>query len=226
MGLFGGGPLAQIYAANCLLPNPSSIITEWFLTLYYWPNYLTAGMFLLTIFHYEYFYFLMTVVMLADWGINTAARNAFGPSNNIQPATCPIELEQMPALPAERIIVVYVVVWYIVTFLYPKTIQTYYIWVWSFAAVVALFTPLYLLFSTPEQAYVGAAIGAAEALCFVVLFEWVKYKGIDKLLIRSPKLFGFISLEDTMAYEDEPTIITTTRPKTIHIKTSQYSNVV
>lgn len=215
-----------MFAANCVLQNPTSIITEFFIQFYYWPTYLTYISIGITLVHYEYIYFLMTVVMLADWGVSTGARSAFGPSNNFQPATCPIEQNQMPAVPAERLVVLYVAVWYIFTYLYPRPAKLYYIWGLNIAAVLAMFDPLYLVFNTPEQMYVGAAVGFAEALAFAVLFEWVKRLGIDKMLIQSPRFLFFFTLMDSLAYEEDPTIIVSTKPKSVHIKTSLYGHYI
>lgn len=210
--------ITALYSANCVLSHPNSIITEFFVVYNFWPIFLTFVVIGITLVQYEYTYFLLTVVMLADGGINYGLQQAYGDSTNFQPPTCPIEPKQLPALAAERITVLYIVGWFLVTYIYPRAVDTSKIWMFNIAAVLSLYARLYLIFSTPVQMLAGTVVGFVEGLLFSWLFLWIKEKGIDRVLIDAPGFCLFPALSDSLAYTDTPTYVTNSKPKLFLMK--------
>lgn len=217
--------LIPVYDANCILQNSGSIITNFLVFYNFWPLFLSWVVIGITLVHYEYIYFLFTVVLLADFGINYGLIMLFGPSTNIQPPTCPVDNYQMPALASERVIVLYVVGWFLVTYIYPRPLQVYKIWLFNVPAAIAIYDRLYLLFSTPEQMLVGAGIGFLEGLLFSLLFLWMKHVGLDKVLIAAPSFLYLPPLADTLAYPETPTYVSEVTPTSLNVKTQIYSSI-
>ena len=218
--------ITALYEAGCFLNNPTSIITKFFVVYDFWPIFLTFVVIGITLVQYEYTYFLLTIVMLADGGINYGIQQAVGDSDNLQPPTCPLEPRQMPALASERIIVLYIVGWYLVTYIYPRPVDVSKIWMFNIAAVLALYARLYLLFSTPSQMLAGAGIGFVEGLLFSWFFWWLKERGIDRVLISAPGFCFFPALSDSLAYEDRPTYVAGSNPTGLNVKIRDHNTKV
>lgn len=219
-GILGLSLLTAYYASICIIPNPDSVITEFFVVYQFWYIALTFITFGFTIVQYEYIYFLLTVVMFSDMGINYGLQQLFGSSDNFQPPTCFVNLNQMPSRTSELIIVLYVIGWSLVTYIYPRGVEVSKIWMFNIAAALAIYDSLYLLFSTPKQMLVGAGVGFAEGIFFSIIFLWMKHKKYDRVLIDSPGFCLFPPLSDTLAYPCTPTYVSKNKPEQVYIKSS------
>lgn len=210
--------LADYYETVCVGIDGDSAIAKFFVVYDFWPVFLSFVIIGITLVQYEYIYFLFTIVMLVDGAINYGAQKAVGASDNLQPPTCPIEPNQMPALASERIMVIYIVGWFLVTFVYPRPMSTTKIFMFNIAGVLALYARFYLVFSTPAQMLAGAAIGFAEGMAFGYLFWNLRKRGWDKRLIESPSILGLPPLTDTLAYPRSPTYVVEQEPDDVNVK--------
>jgi len=127
----------------------------------------------------EYKLLLFTSVNFLDNWINYAIRVGISSDKTFQPPACPINTLQMPALASERIAVLFVVGWFLVTWIYPTQLNKPYILAINFSAVTAIYSRLYLRLSTPEQMIAGALIGVTEGIILTLLFYFMRLHGYD-----------------------------------------------
>lgn len=166
--------------SNCEIPNPDSVVTQFFIIYNFWPIFLGYVMFGLTLVKCDYIFLLLTATNFTDNWVNYVLRSWVGTSSNYQPETCPLIPEQMPALAAERISVLYTVIWFLATFTYPTRMGKSNILFLNFSSVLALYSRCYLGFSTPVQMFAGTGAGVVEGLILSLLFYFLKVHDYDK----------------------------------------------
>jgi len=191
---------------NCTLPNEDSLITEWLVIYNYWPIALGFIVFGVTITKCNYVFFLLTCTNYIDMGLNYVLRRMIGDSDNIQPANCELGLKQMPALGSQRVAVLYTVIWFIATFTYPGKMGKSNVLLINFCAMLALFSRMYLRFSSPLQMFIGCIIGTFEGFVLSVFFFYLKVHHYDRQIISYLKTWYIVLADDfitTDKYMDE-----------------------
>ena len=171
-------------SVNCTIPAQDSVITEFFLLYNFWPIALGFFVLGLTIIKCDYVILLLTVTNFIDNSINFGLRTAVGVSNNIQPENCPIDPTQMPALSSERITVLYTVIWFLATFTYPCKVGRWFVVVGNFVSVLALYSRMYLRFSTPQQMFAGCGVGLIEGFILSIFFYFLKVHHYDMAIVN------------------------------------------
>ena len=164
----------------CIIPQPSSTITKFFLIYNFWPIFMGYVMLGLTVVKCDYVFLLLTITNFMDNWINYSLRSTINNSSLFQPSTCPLLDDQMPALSSQRIAVLYTVIWFLATVTYPTRMGKANILFINFSAVTALYSRLFLGFSTPEQMIVGALVGILEGVCFSLVFYYLKIHKYDR----------------------------------------------
>ncbi len=168
----------------CTIPDGDSLITSFFLIYNFWP--IALGFLILgrTITKFNFILLLLTCTNFIDNGFNYMLRTAVGPSNNIQTALCPTNIAQMPALGSQRIAVLYTITWFLATFTYPYKLKKFVVLMINFCAVLALFTRMYLGFSSPLQMFVGCLVGIGEGFVLSIFFFFLRIHEYDSTIIH------------------------------------------
>jgi len=169
---------------DCIIPNPESIVTQFFIIFDFWPIYLGYIFMGLTLVKCDYSFLLLTTTNFLDYLLNYVIRSAGWETTSYQPETCFAGPHQLSALAAQRVTVLYIVIWFMATFTYPTRISKSNVMFINFSAVLALFSRLYLGFSTPQQMLIGAAIGVGEGLFFSFVFYFLMVRRIDRKFVR------------------------------------------
>ncbi len=178
------------YVGNCL-GYDDTILTRVVAGLDYYPVLLGICMGALSITHFEVFLWLLTMVCIIDYPINSGIQQLVGPADNIQPEACLKRQTQMPAAGMEQITVLWVVGWGMVLVLFPRAIRTWLIAILTLATTVALYTRIYLMFNSTAQLLVGMAIGLAEGLFYLVLLKITLNSGLIPII--SSAIVGWFS---------------------------------
>lgn len=181
---------------NCTIPNPDSAVTKFFVIYNFWPIFLGFIMLGITLVKCDYVFLLMTMSNFIDNGLNYALRTAVGPSSNLQGIDCPIEPEQMPALASQRIAVLYTVMWFLATFTYPRRLGKANVLCFNFCTVLALYSRMYIAFSTPAAMLIGCLIGVLEGFMLSLFFFYLMRHEYDKFIIMFLRTW-YINIADT-----------------------------
>jgi hypothetical protein len=163
----------------CVFDDFDSTVTQFFIIFNFWPIILGYIMFGMTMVKCDYILLLLTSTNFLDNWINYLLRSGIDTHDNYQPVTCPILPEQMPALASQRVVVLYTVMWCLATFIYPVRINKSTIVFLNFSSVLAIYSRMYLGFSTPAQMLAGALVGLMEGLCFTLIFYVLKVHEYD-----------------------------------------------
>lgn len=178
----------------CVFPDVESVATEFFVLANFWPIFVGYLMLGLTVVKCNYEFLLLSASNFFDNWVNFTLRNWFGESDRYQPDTCPLLEKQMPALASQRIALLYTTIWFLATFTYPKVFGKSNMLFLNFSMVLALYSRLYLGFSTPLQMLVGSAFGVLEGLLLSLFFYYLKVhrydQSIEALLRKWYTLFG------------------------------------
>ena len=168
----------------CNVPSPDSVATDFFVVFNFWPIYLGFVMLGFTLTKCNYVFLLLTVTNYLDNTLNYLLREGIGKSDNFQLPSCPILVDQMPALASEKVVCLYTVAWFLVIYAYPTAPGKSNIVLLNFCAVLALFSRCYLGFSTPLQMVVGAGIGASEGIILSFIYYYLKIHRLDIVLVN------------------------------------------
>lgn len=192
------------YAANCF-GYEDTILSKTIVVLDYYPLFLTVGMLMLSITHFEVFYWVLTMGLFIDIPLNYGLRLLIGPSDNIQPPTCPITQYQMPAPGIEEITVLWVVGWGMALVLYPRVVSTSITALHTVIATCAAYTRVYLMFSSTAQLLAGAGVGLAVGIAYLACVVVADRFGLIALIVKAPAtLLGWPI--DTMINQKSPTV--------------------
>jgi hypothetical protein len=212
---------AAIYE-NCVGFNVNDFLTKLFAIIDVWPVFLGFFFIGLTFIHKEAFFFLLTAALLADWGINSGLQILVGASNNVQPASCPISDMQMPAMSSEMMVMLWTFGFGMVILVYPRAVSGMNIVFIVAASQIAIYSRIYLIFSTPSQLLAGAAIGFLEGMVYLSLVSLMRYYGLDRAMIAAPNLFYILPpMSDTIMFPTEPTYVVTSKPTRAQFKVYQ-----
>lgn len=203
------------YVGNCL-GYDDTILTRVVAGLDYYPVFLGICMCALSITHFEVLLWLLTMVCLIDYPVNSGIQQLVGPADNVQPPQCLERQTQMPAAGMEQVTVLWVVGWGLVLILFPRAIRTWLIAVLTLAATLALYTRVYLMFNSTAQLLVGMAIGLAEGIFYLALLKIIIDSGLIPII--SATIVGWFSSGiDTWLNPSVLTIRGSASTKTVHV---------
>jgi hypothetical protein len=172
----------------------------------YYPVYISFAILVMMLGYFEVIHWLWSCVLFADMGINFGIQTLIGDSDNIQPIACPIRQKQLPATGAELISVLWVTGLGILFIVRPIQTRTSVIVPLTTLGVVLLYTRIYLNFNTGAQMFIGAAVGTAEGVLYVIFIQYLqKWKAWDAIM-AIPELTWVGKAVDTMTDSENPKI--------------------
>lgn len=181
-------------------------VSSLFAAAYYAPAWITLVVVGLSISHFEVFYWLLTMVLFICVPINYGLRTLIGPSNNIQPPSCPITENQMPSSTVQLMTALSVVGWGFILILFPHRISNQKIAFFTFITVIVIYTNIYLLFNSTAQILAGAGEGLIEGVLYLYITHYLYKWGIVALIVRLPGLTMLGKPIDTMIDRNNPTV--------------------
>jgi len=204
-GFFDLGATGASYAGACV-GYEDTYLSQLFVVADYYPIYLTCVMVGLTLTHFEVFYWLLTMVLFIDPPLNYGIRTLVGPSDNIQPPSCPIRAEQMPAAGVQQIAVLWVVGWGMALVVFPRSVAAGKVAMFTAFSSVALYTRTYLIFNTTAQMLAAAGIGLAEGIIYLALLVLLREKRLVRYIVELPGMTALGFPIDTMIDSETPTV--------------------
>ena len=174
----------DIIPSVCTIPYPNSTVTNFFLIFNFWPIALGFIFFGWSVVKCNYPFLLLTITNFIDTGLNYLLQEVIDERNNIQPEACPFNDKQMPALAGQRVAVLYTVMWFLATFTYPQKMGKSNVLWWDAWTALALYSRMYLWFSTPLQMLIGALFGIVEGVCLSFFFYFLMVHGYDFVIIE------------------------------------------
>ncbi len=202
---FDLGDTGASYVGTCV-GYEDTYLSKLFVVGNYYLIYLACVMLGLTLTHFEAFYWMLTMVLFIDTPLNYAIRMLIGASNNIQPPSCPIRDEQMPAAGIEQVAVLWVVGWGMALVLFPRRVGVSKVAFFTAFASIAAYTRIYLIFNSTAQLLAGAAIGLVEGIVYLVVLAVARDYDLIHYIVDLPSLTMFGFPIDTMVNNKAPTV--------------------
>lgn len=172
----------------------------------FYPLYITFAIGVMMLVHFQVFHWIWSCVLFSDMALNTLFRLLVGPSDNLQPPSCPIRQEQMPALGAQEITALLTTGLGLLALMRPMRTRCTVVVPLVTLGTVLIYTRIYLIFNTTAQILAGAAIGYLEGICFlVIIYNLQKWRWLNRI-IKIPELFWLGQPIDTMTDPRNPTI--------------------
>lgn len=204
-GFFDLGATGGAYVGTCV-GYEDTYLSQLFVVADYYPIYLTCVMVGLTLTHFEVFYWLLTMVLFIDPPLNYGIRALVGPSDNVQPPTCPIRAEQMPAAGVQQIAVLWVVGWGMALVVFPRGVAAGKVAMFTAFASIALYTRTYLIFNSTAQMLAAAGLGLAEGIVYLALLVLLRDKNLIRYIVELPGSVAIGYPIDTMINSAVPTV--------------------
>ncbi len=177
---------------SCPLYIDTPFIAPFFVAADYYPVILTATMWAITLYHYELYFFILSICLSIDWGLNALLQYTIKMPGRY--VGCGTKYE-MPSFASQHavffltLILTFFVIW-------KKRVSPYRLFLANFLTIFALLARVYIGINRPSELIIGASVGLVEALILQYIIYLFVYPNIDSIL--SWKVVNFIGLEDNL----------------------------
>lgn len=195
----------DVYVGVCY-GYEDDFLSSCFAAGYYTPALLTIVIIGLSMSHFEVFYWLLTMVLFIDFPLNYGLRMLIGVSQNIQPTSCHIDDEQMPASAIQLIMALWVVGFAFSEILFQHHVSNQKLAFFVAIASFVIYTPIYLAFNSTAQILAGAGVGVVEGILYVWLVRYLHERNVVALIVRITGLTMLGKPIDTIIDRRNPTI--------------------
>lgn len=177
---------------DCPLYVSVPIIGPLFIAADYFPLIITIAMFSVTLYHYELYFFLISLILTFDWGLNVALQYIIR-----QPARfsgCGSKYE-MPSFSTQHAMLFLTL---IITFfaLFRYRMAPSKIFLAMFLTVFVILARVYIGINTAQQLVIGAFVGVLEGVAFQCIIYFCIYPYFNQIVTW--KVAVLIGLENNI----------------------------
>jgi hypothetical protein len=161
----------------------------------YYPIFLNASMIAVSVYHYELYFFLLSLVLAFDWFLNWLLHIAIGSGSRFPGCG---GANEMPSFSSQHAVCLGVMIFTFFMLWCETHVRVHRLIMINFGIFIAVLARVYIGINTPQELMVGALIGATEG----VIIQWILYRYLipmsDALLNKKYALIELTKIANTL----------------------------